>query len=106
MHGIPKLNGLGSLLPLYRNRFLHDCELAPLTFVEVLVRMRGVGFLDIEVCLIDSDDSKAERHAFIVAKSNSWQCRLPGSECIPAGRDQVHRLAQGRKLDRAMRVVR
>ena len=99
-----QLDGL-RLLTLDRDRVRGDAHRLPVAAVAILVRVRGIGVVDVEVLGVLSEDRQPPRAVLVVADRHAGQHRFAAADDVPARRDQVHPVAQRRRRDHAMRIV-
>jgi len=87
-------------------RLADDLHLPPRPAVEVFVPVGRIQLLDVQISLVDADDGETEADLLVVSQGYAGQSRLSGSDDVPPGRHQVHRLAQRGNLHRPVRVAR
>ena len=93
------------VLPLHRNAVLDDGHRLPAAQVPVLVRVLGVGVVDVEVLVVLPEDGQAPRAVLVVADRHPRQHRLAAPDDVPARRHQVHPVAQRRRALHPVGVV-
>ncbi len=79
---------------LDRDRVLEDPHVLPRVAIFVLVRVRGVGVVDVQVLAVGAENRQAPRAVFVVADRHAWQRRLAAADHVPAWADQMRPVAQ------------
>ena len=71
----------------------------PLALVTHFARVVQVGFVDVQVFLVDGEDGQPESDAAVVPDGNARQCRFARTDDVQAWRIQMHDAAQrGRRM--------
>ena len=93
------------LAAFHRDRIGDDAHRFPRAAIAVLVRIGGVGVVDVEIFGVLAEDRQAPRAVLVVANRDAGQDRLAAADHVPPGRNEVHPIAQRRRGDHAMRIV-
>ena len=91
--------------PLHGDAVLDDRHRLPAPEVPVLVRVVGVGVVDVEVLVVLPEDGQPPRAVLVVADGHPRQHRLAAPDDVPARRHQVHPVAQRRRALHPVGVV-
>src|SRR5262245_37630894 len=87
------------------DRFVHNRHRLETAPISVLARILGVGLIDVEVLLIDTEYREAECDLSVMPNRNARQCRLTGTDNGQPRRIQVHDVAQRRHTVCAVRII-
>ena len=94
-----QLDGFG-LVALHGNRVGDDAHRFPVAAVAIFVGVGGIGFVDVEIFRSPAEDGQAPRTVFVVADRYARQHRLAAADHVPAGRDEMHPIAERWRGDR------
>ena len=95
----------GVRLTLHVDQLTTRTHVPPLALEPVAIRIRRIGFLHVEVLLIDAKNGEAPGHPIIVADGYAGHAGFGGSDRVPSRRTEVDNVAKGRVHHITMRVV-
>ena len=75
--------------PLHRNRLAHDVHRFPAAAIPILMRVCGIGPVDVEILAVRREDGESPRAARVVPDRDARHCRFAS-----ARRDEVNPVAQ------------
>ena len=93
------------VLALHRDRLVENPHILPFPLVPILLRVLRIGLIHIQVFGIGRKNRQPPRPLLVMPNRNTRQVGLATANHVPAGRNQMHPVAQRRRGNRAVRVV-
>ena len=96
---------VGGRLPLYSNPIADRAHRLPRALVLILRMVRRVGLVDVEVLTVGFKHGEPPRAVLVVPDRDAGDNRLATTDHVPAGRVQMHEVAERGRGDRPVRIV-